>query len=667
MSPTAETADIDAVASDHLDSGPVQLRDAFWTFRPRPDQPERYDQQASFYMSRLPGVALLIGGNGAGCLAAEQPIYDPVLNVTKPVSEIGRPFHVWARTESGKCVIAKASAPKIYGVEDLYEITLKSGRRIAVTLGHRVWTDSGWKEIGDLVRPFRDALELCGSNVGVPNSYIATSFSLSGHSPDTPTGSEVICAPSIASIRFLRRDFYWDFSVEEHENYWLAGYWHHNTTECGVAKACDFMLQQQPPPREDTPFWVIAESYEQVCNAIWKEKMYGHGHIPVNEIDWERIRWNKPKQNWPYEVPLKPWRDRPGKNWCIKFKSYGQGREQMQAESIGGFLFSEQFPWGILEEVLRGCREYNFRGAKLCEFTPVDPLRSIELEEKIEDDKLPPGWQIFRANTECAMEAGHVAKEWFDEFFGLISEDMRAVRMIGAFASFEGTIYPQFNPAIHFLPEDWEPEVGYFHRRSIDWGFGPDNAFCCLWGCRDSVGRWYIYDEYYSTDVSRTVHDHLKAIADRWPWPYPNNWYGCTYADPSNLDGIRIANRFSEYHKGYTNFDMQGASNSVLEGIEHVKWLLQHEKAMGSPRLRILKSACPNLSRQMRTYRWERSSETGVNPRDAKPQPLKKNDHAVDALRYLVYSEANKQGIVPSAKRRQRDHRRFGIQMEGRK
>lgn len=494
-----------AAELDDDDVGPVQLEDAWKHFHPRPDQPERYDQQTSFVKDKLPGVAFLIGGNGAG------------------------------------------------------------------------------------------------------------------------------------------------------------------TTECCCAKLARFVLWEQPAPRKDTPFWIIAESYEQVCEAIWKEKLYGHGHIPDGEIDWERVRWYKPKENWPFAVPLKPMRGAAGRNWSLQFKSYKQGRAQMQARSIGGFMFSEQFPMEILREVLRGCREYNFRGAKMCEFTPIDPMLSMELEDMIDRDALPKGWKIYRANTECAKEAGHISAEWFDEFFGLIPEDMRLVRMIGAFASFEGAIYPQFNPAIHFLPADWEPEVGYHHRRALDWGFGPDNAFCCLWGCRDNVGRWTIYDEYYSTNQAYTIHDHLKAIADRWPWPCPNNWYGCTYADPSEPGNLRLAERFSEYHPEYRDFDIQGASNAVLEGIEHVKWLLQFQKSLGSPRLRIVKDNCPNLARQMRTYRWERGAVAGRNPRDAQMKPLKKDDHACDALRYLVYSEANKAGIIPEVKRRERRHERHGVLLDKRK
>lgn len=433
------------------------------------------------------------------------------------------------------------------------------------------------------------------------------------------------------------------------------------TTECSCAKVAKFVLFDQPPPRADTPFYIIASSYEQAMKVCWKDKMLGHGHIPRAEVDWERVSWYSVNDGWPYRVPLKPWPGQRGKNWVLEFKSYEQGQAQFMADSIGGFMFSEQFPWGLLEEVLRGCREYNFHGAKICEFTPVDPMLSSQLEEMIDQDKLPPGWQVFRANTEVAMEAGHVSAEWYQEFFGLISDEMADVRKIGAFGSYRGRVYPTFSK-IHLTDEPLEDLLapGMFHRRGLDWGFGEDNAFCCIWGAKRGDGSWLIYDEYYSTDQTRTIHDHLKEIADRWEWPQHNPHYGVTFADPSDPGNIRLASKFAQYEPDYENFTIQSASNRVFEGIEYVRWLMK-PNANGKPRIVIHRPSCPKLVQQMKTYRFRQGTETGRNPTDARPEILKKNDHAVDALRYLVFSDANSIGTTPEGIRRTRDYRRYGV------
>jgi len=441
------------------------------------------------------------------------------------------------------------------------------------------------------------------------------------------------------------------------------------TSTVALCKVVEFVLTT-PPPRPDTPFWILAESYEQTMNVCWKEKLDQQGHLPPQEVDWDRIRWYKRHNNWPFSVPLKPWPGAPDQNWQLVFKSYDQGRARMQGESIGGFLFVEQFPWGILEEVLRGCREYDFVGNKLAEFTPIDPVRSARLQEMEETDTLPEGWAIYRANTECAVEAGHVTRQWFDLFYGMIPESMRDVRLRGLWGGFEGTVYPEFHPARHCLPDDWTIPPGCEHRRMIDWGFGVDNAFCCLYGCRNGSGQWFIYDEYYSTNTHYTVVDHLKQVIDRHPWPAGDRRYGVTWADPSNTNCFRIAGKLNQYAPEYRTFHCQPANNSVEEGIEHVKWLLKPDPALGTgeddpvPRLLILRSRCPNLVREMRSYRRVRSDKSGLNPRDARDEVLKSDDHAVDALRYGVFSEAMQHGLIPGLVARIHTPGRHGVQLD---
>lgn len=442
------------------------------------------------------------------------------------------------------------------------------------------------------------------------------------------------------------------------------------TTTLALCKVVDFVIETQPP-RRDTPFWIIAESFEQTMNVCWKEKLHQQGHLPQESIEWNRIRWYKPNNDWPFAVPLKPWSN--GHNWQLVFKSYDQGRSKMQGESIGGFLFVEQFPWGLLEEVLRGCREYSYTGNKLAEFTPVDPSLSVELQEMEENNTLPPGWAIYRANTECAVEAGHVSQQWFDQFFGMIPDAMRDVRMKGLWGGFEGTIYPEFDPVVHCLPSHWSAPSGYQHRRMIDWGFGVDNAFCCLFACRNGVGQWFVYDEYYSTDTRYTVVEHLQAVSDRHPWPSQNPYYGATWADPSNINCHRIASRIGMYAPGYAAIHCQPANNSVEEGIEHVKWLLRPDPALAmedkqpQPRLFIVRDRCPNLVRQLRTYRRMFSKRSGLNPKDAADAPLKSDDHAVDALRYGLFSEASTGGLSPSVIARTHRPQQHGVQFNSSK
>lgn len=422
------------------------------------------------------------------------------------------------------------------------------------------------------------------------------------------------------------------------------------TTEAAAFKTALFLLHYQKPPRKDTPFWILANSYEQVGNVIWKEKLLGHGHIPVSEVNWDKLSWRDKKKGHPDVVPLKPWPahrgGEPNKNWCIHFMSYEQGRMALQAASIGGFFFSEQFPLELLTETLRGCREYMFPGGQFAEFTPIDPNLCLWVEKAM--DARPPGWAFYRANT--ARNKSNLAPGWFDTFFAGVPDEIIQTRLTGELATFHGAIYPQFNMSIHvteseMMPEDIPP--GSTHNTATDWGASIEHPHVTLFGAETADGTWYIYDEYFTRDQTRITSDHARAvigIAENWGWPVGecigndgiyrgilhNDKYGCNFADPSGGSKLRE----------FTSFGIltQIASNDVLDGINYVRSKLKPNARTGVPQL-IISRRCKNLIEQLRKYSWDQRFNKSLHPRAAAPpKPLKQEDDAPDALRYLLFS-----------------------------
>lgn len=425
------------------------------------------------------------------------------------------------------------------------------------------------------------------------------------------------------------------------------------TTEAAAFKTALFVLQQQEPPRPDTPFWILSNTYQQTCATCWQEKLLGHGHIPESEIDFDRISWISRGKGWPERVPLKPWVRGSKNNWCLEFKSYGQGRQALQARSIGGFWFSEQFPADVFLEVLRGCREYMFAGGQFCEFTPIDPVLCVWVEKIMQDP--PRGWKFYRCNTQKNKD--NLADGWFDQFFASVSDEMIQTRMTGALATFEGVIYPSFNPSIHVVDKVDFPR-GVFYYRAIDWGASEEHPFVCLWGYVDGEGVWTIYDEYWSTDQTRLLSDHIREIETRSrEWGYPPNYaqnphYGALFADPSRPDNIAAFSAAGVW--------IEPANNDVYRGIEAVRVALKYDKRKERAGIRIHKN-CVHLIDEMRTYRWRRSKKAEsanlLNPAVAAPAPLKRDDDTADALRYMIYSYNCRQGVAePSEATRKNEH-----------
>ncbi len=449
-----------------------------------------------------------------------------------------------------------------------------------------------------------------------------------------------------------------------------------------AAKKCSNFLLTTEPPRKDTPFWIIAEDYAQVCSVCWAEKLNGTapngGFLPDWEIDYDRIVWFKPTLNWPFMVPLKPWSN--GNNWMIEFKSYKQGRAAMQARSVGGFWFSEQVAWPIFLEVLRGCREYMFPGGQFLEFTPIEPELCVAVERIM--DNPPPGWGFYRLNTELNKQ--NLASDWFEQFFAAVPDEMLATRKTGALATFEGVIYQSFNPAVHVVDDDstvWLP--GMSHYRAFDWGASVEHPFAGVWACEDGVGDMLIYDEYWDTSQDRITQDHALEILARsiaWGWPEPDFFdepspnqrhyvktvrqavaeivagmngsrtkhrdtgyrlYGDSFADPSRPGEINAFN--------YWGIATSPASNDVYKGIDLVRTRLKVNPISGKPRLYIHRR-CKHLIEELRKYRWLKKRQnvlyTTAVPR---PIPLKKDDDTADALRYLIASVERMRGLAPAS------------------
>lgn len=450
-------------------------------------------------------------------------------------------------------------------------------------------------------------------------------------------------------------------------------------TELAAQKVVRFITQVQAPPRPDTPFVVISDTYEQVANICWKEKLYRL--IPAWAIDDRpgRCRWNNKGANWPYSISLKPW-PCTNNNWVLEFHSLDQGRRSFQGRSFGGFWFSEQFEWDVFDEVIARCRDTWYDGAGVAEFTPLDPDLAIGYEEKMADP--PQGWVEYRLNM---FKNPYTSDQWKESFIESVSEELRETRKTGEMLSLAGAIYKNFNPAVHVLDDhQWKeitgkypPERGcsleefkrhtpqnVYFRRATDWGESPEHPFVFEWGWKDGSGTWFIWDEYVDATGMILYEDRRTEIKNRYPWPDTDPHFGMNYADPSRP--LMIAEFSAD---GITTVP---ASNNVQDGIEYVRKLIQLNKITKRPKLYILKKNCPTLIKQLRKYRWMRSQKPGAfmdrrtNPTAARMEPLKYQDDCCDCTRYLTFSDRVRDGHAPTSFSPPMESGRIGLHLQGR-
>ncbi|MBO7148113.1 MAG: phage terminase large subunit [Lentisphaeria bacterium] len=193
-----------------------------------------------------------------------------------------------------------------------------------------------------------------------------------------------------------------------------------------------------------------------------------------------------------------------------------------------------------------------------------------------------------------------------------LPEIMKERMLNGVWRDNQGAVYDDFDEELHTIqpfkiPTEWR------RFRAVDFGF--TNPFVCLWGALDPDDRLYIYREHYQAGV-RTA-EHARTILQL----SGNERYLFTTADHDAGERAELT---------AAGIHTEAARKNVTAGIQCVKNRLA-KQADGKPRLYFFNDLKNTLS-EIYDYRWITGNDT-VN---AKEEPLKLNDHAMDALRYMV-------------------------------
>lgn len=189
---------------------------------------------------------------------------------------------------------------------------------------------------------------------------------------------------------------------------------------------------------------------------------------------------------------------------------------------------------------------------------------------------------------------------------------------LGEWCLAEGAIFDFFDRSVFVLRKP--PAAAEYFIAAID--YGASNPFACLvigvsTGQYTQMGKkLWVEDEYYwnpkQTHRQKTNDEFCKDVV-AFLEPY---FVKQLYIDPS-----AAAFKVDLRRAGLTPVD---ANNEVLDGIQ----MMTSEMQKGN--LFVL-DRCKNLIREIETYVWDKkASEKGDD------EPMKRDDHAVDALRYAI-------------------------------
>ena len=196
----------------------------------------------------------------------------------------------------------------------------------------------------------------------------------------------------------------------------------------------------------------------------------------------------------------------------------------------------------------------------------------------------------------------------------------RAARDRGEFTAMEGLVY-QFDRRVH-LCEPFTPDPSWERYGAID--FGVRNPFVFVLAAMDPADQTlHVYRMHHQTEWTIRQHSEaIRALCDQWP-----QWI---VADSEDRGSRLSLSR--EY--GIHTVAAKKGKGSVRAGISAVAELLALD-AQNKPHIVVHDSPqMQPLIHEFQSYRWA----TTNTKRDQPDMPLKKDDHCMDALRYMVQS-----------------------------
>lgn len=296
----------------------------------------------------------------------------------------------------------------------------------------------------------------------------------------------------------------------------------------------------------------------------------------------------------------------------IWFKSVDQGPDAMQGDSIRWWWIDEE-PIGEDGRLVYGqlrARVMDQCGRGAISMVPMSGYTWVH-DDFVRDRK--HGARIVELD---ALDNPHLPRERATAHYGSMTDAERAMRRFGRFTSREGLVYPEWAPGDgtregmgHVcrpfpIPSDWP------RGRGAD--FGLVNPTCVLWGALGDDGTLYVYREHYGAGPTYEQHGRAVKAASQGE-RYVGSW-----GDPSAKDVLEDTWPMLDLYFDRANRELKHGLDSVRNRLR-----LRDDHR---PRVKVFDS-CPEFIREMGIYR--------VNPNAKDGEPLKKDDHAPDAFRYL--------------------------------
>jgi phage terminase large subunit-like protein len=313
----------------------------------------------------------------------------------------------------------------------------------------------------------------------------------------------------------------------------------------------------------------------------------------------------------------------------IEFLSTAQELDKHGGSALHRVHFDEE-PFGnrgrqIFTEALT--RTIDFGGEIVFTMTPLLGL-SWTYDVLTHNDRPRNDDEVFVVTADMD-DNPHLDERTKQRVLAMYPEQERIARKTGRWVALQGLIYPEFSLERHVVPQAEIPrlpngEAAVEVYVGIDPGLRYMAGVVYCWVEPD--GTMVVFDEIPAEGktveaVANLIHskNELLGVKPRW-----------YVIDPAGRNKIHQTGRSDQDEYRRHGIYAVPGQNAHRAGFNTVK-----ERLEADPPKLLVTANCEVLIDQFRRYAWKKPSR---GDQDAKEEPIKRDDHLLDALRYVCMS-----------------------------
>lgn len=276
--------------------------------------------------------------------------------------------------------------------------------------------------------------------------------------------------------------------------------------------------------------------------------------------------------------------------------------------------------WINWREVIRPTLT-DFKGEGIFISTPKGFNHFYDLFNMEHDEKRGAEYKSFHFTT---YDNPFMPKDEIEAAKKELTEDAFAQEYLADFRKTEGLVYKEFDRKKHIVTQteqEWLESIGESVVRTyggVDFGFVHPAAVMTVKETTD--GKYLVAKEWVKSGQTD------EQIAEQ----AASSKFNAVYPDPANPGGIEELKR-----QGCNVREVSKGRGSVMAGINVVRELLKANRL-------FIHQSCAHLIWEFETYSYIDEKDMTGGERDE--TPLKENDDALDALRYVLMMVHNRKG-----------------------